>query len=72
MILNLSHNRKVDNYREDVSHCRALSVCNLVLILLIGSSHQALQVNDEIYVALSLVAYDRSGGFLHFVQLIPI
>ena len=35
-------------------------------------------VNDEICVALSpiaclvLIAYDRSGGFLHFVKLIPI
>ena len=45
MIFNLSRihrkaNRKVSNYRENVSSCRALLVCNLVLILLIGSSHQ--------------------------------
>ena len=34
-------NRKVYNYQKNISHCRALSGCKLVLLLLIGSSHQA-------------------------------
>ena len=83
MILNVSRirrktNLKVHSYRENVSRCRALSVSNLVLILLVGSIATKYILNDEICVALSplarlmLIAYGRSGGFLglHFVYLI--
>ena len=62
-------NRKVYNYRKNVSHCRALSVCKLVLILFVGFIAIKHILNDEICVALSplaclmLIAYGRSGGF---------